>query len=117
MIEKILQDLISGIDGARAVIFLDGDGESIAQAGDANVDLKFLGAWKEIHLDHIKEITEKLGLGTVKAVLFSLEHGNELIVPVVEDYSLLLVLSPYAVVQDAMNGVQKAVEDLKKDIS
>jgi len=117
LIDKILQDLIAEVNGARAVIFLDGDGESIAQAGDSSVDLKFLGAWKEIHFDHIKEITEKLGLGTVQAVLFSLEHGNELIVPVVDEYSLLLVLSPYAGLPEAMSGVQKAIEGLKKDIS
>ena len=117
MIEKILEDMIATVSGARAVIFLDGDGESIAQAGDDSVDMKFLGAWKEIHLDHIREITEKLGLGTVRAVLFSLEHGNELIIPVVDEYSVLLLLSPYAGVQEAMGGAQRSIEELRKEIS
>lgn len=116
LIEKILQDLLAATPGAKSVIFLDGDGEAIAQAGDSEADMKMLGAWKEIHLDHIKEITERLGLGSVRAVLFSLDEGNELIVPVSGDYCLLLFLSSFAGMQEAMNGLKKSVEMLRKEI-
>lgn len=116
MIEEILRGLIVSVQGARAVIFLDGDGETIAQAGVAEKDMKLLGAWKEIHLDHIKEITERLGLGSVQAVLFSLDEGNELIVPVMGEYCLLLFLSAFASPLEAMTHLKKAVELLKQDI-
>lgn len=116
MIQTILDDLLAGIQGARAVIFLDGDGEAIAQAGNAEADLKLQGAWKEIHLDHIKEITQRLGLGSVRAVLFSLDEGNELIVPVKDEYCLLLFLSALAGPLEAMIHLKKAVELLKQDI-
>lgn len=116
LIEKILQDLLASVQGARAVIFLDGDGETIAQNGEAIVDMKLLGAWKEIHLDHIKEITQRLGLGSVQAVLFSLDEGNELIVPVSGDYCLLLFLSAFASPLEAMTHLKKAVELLRQDI-
>ena len=69
--------------------------------------MKLLGAWKEIHLDHIREITERLGLGTINAVLFSLDEGNELIVPVSGDYCLLLFLSTFANIHDAMAGLKR----------
>ena len=108
--------MISTIQGARAVIFLDGEGETISQSGTYGGDLKLLGAWKEIHLDHIREITERLGLGTINAVLFSLDEGNELVVPVSGDYCLLLFLSNFANIQDAMAGLQTAIKRLKKDI-
>lgn len=116
MLEQILNDLVTTAVGARAAIFLDGDGESIAQAGTTASDMKLLGAWKEIHLDSIKEITERLGLGSVDAVLFSLEEGSELIAPVAGDYCLLLFLSNYADIQDAMGKLKTAIELLQKEI-
>lgn len=116
LINQILQDLVGSINGARAVVFLDGDGESIAQSGDSLLDIKLVGAWKEIQFDQIKSIAERLKLGNVHAVLFSLDEGNELLMPVTEEYSLLLFLSAYANVQQAMEGLKKAIELLKKDI-
>ena len=116
MINKILEELVSSIQGAQAVIFLDGDGEAIAHAGNTAMDIKLSGAWKEIQLDHIKDIAGRLGLGNVRAVLFSLDEGNELIVPVAEEYCLLFFLSAYANIQEAMNGLKKAIELLKKEI-
>jgi predicted regulator of Ras-like GTPase activity (Roadblock/LC7/MglB family) len=116
MFTKILEDALSSISGARAIIFLDGEGETIALAGDTDVDLRFRGAWKEIHLDHIRAIAKRLGLGNVHAVLFSLDEGNELMVEVSGEYCLLLFLSSYTHIRDAMNGIKNAVEFLKKEM-
>jgi predicted regulator of Ras-like GTPase activity (Roadblock/LC7/MglB family) len=116
MLKQVLEELIASVNGARAVIFLDGEGESIAQAGDDTVDMRLLGAWKEIHLDHIRDIANRLKLGEIHAVLFSLDQGNELIVPVSGEYCLLLFLSTYSHVQDAMAGVKKTVDLLKKEV-
>lgn len=116
MIRQILENLVASAPGSKAAIFLDTEGESIAQAGETSIDIKLLGAWKEIHLDQIKEISGRLGLGNVHAVLFSLDEGNELIAPVGGEYCLLLFLSAYADVRLAIAGLKKAVELLKKDI-
>jgi predicted regulator of Ras-like GTPase activity (Roadblock/LC7/MglB family) len=116
LINQILEDLLRSAPGAKAVIFLDNEGESIAQVGDTSVDIKLLGAWKEIHLDHIKDISVRLGMGDVHAVLFSLEEGNELIAPVAGEYCLLLFLSSYADLGNAITELKKAVDRLKKDI-
>jgi len=116
VIDTIMNNLISSVNGAQAAIFLDGDGESISQVGTLDKDMQLLGAWKEIHLDRIKEISGRLGLGTVHAVLFSLEEGNELLAPVAGEYCILLFLSAYASPQDAMVELTKAIELLKQDI-
>ena len=116
MIDTILRDLIASVNGARAAIFLDGEGEAVSHAGETNMDLKLLGAWKEIHLDHIKEIANRLGLGNVSAVLFSQEDGNALIAPITGDYCLLLFLSSLSDVKDAIEKLKKALTLLKKDI-
>jgi predicted regulator of Ras-like GTPase activity (Roadblock/LC7/MglB family) len=116
MFNRILEDALSSISGARAIIFLDGDGETIALAGDPDVDIRFRGAWKEIHLDHIREIAKRLDLGNVHAVLFSLDEGNELMVEVSGEYCLLLFLSSYAHIRDAMQGIRSAVELLKREV-
>ena len=117
MLDQILNDLIASVKGASAAIFLDGDGEAIAQAGQMSRDIKLLGAWKEIHLDRIKEITNRLGLGMVNAVLFSLDEGNELIAPVMEDYCLILFMSSYTDIRLAMQELPRAIELIKKDIA
>lgn len=116
MIRQILDDLVSSVSGAQAAIFLDGDGESIAQAGNSAADMRLIGAWKEIQLDRIKEITGRLGLGGIQAVLFSRDEGNELVVPVLGDYCLLLFLSAYADLREARTGLKDAIDRLKKDI-
>jgi predicted regulator of Ras-like GTPase activity (Roadblock/LC7/MglB family) len=116
LIDQILKDLISSVNGAQAAIFLDGDGESIAQAGDAAVDMRLIGAWKELQLDRIKDISGRLGLGGIRAVLFSKDEGNELIVPIGGEYCLLLFLSVFANLQEAMAKVKYAMDLLEKDI-
>lgn len=116
MLDKILNDLLSAVKGASAAIFVDGDGEAVVQAGDTQRDIRLLGAWKEIHLDRIKEITAQLGLGSVQAVLFSLDEGNELIAPVGQDYCLILFMSSYSDIRQAMAEMMKSIELLKKDI-
>jgi len=117
VLDKILDDLIASVRGASAAIFVDGDGEAIVQAGETKKDIKLLGAWKEIHLDSIKEITGRLGLGTVQAVLFSHDQGNELMVPIAKDYCLLLFLSSFADLKLAMAELARSIELIKQDIA
>jgi hypothetical protein len=83
-------------------------------AGDATMDIKLIGAWKEIRFDRIKDISGRSGWDI--AVLFSLDEGNELVVPVAREYCLLLFLSAYANMQEAMTALTTAIELLKKDI-
>ena len=116
VLDQILNDMLKSVRGASAAIFLDGDGEAIVQAGENETDLRIMGAWKEIHLDRIKEITGRLKLGSVKAVLFSLDQGNELIAPVDPDYCLILFMSSFADVKQAMTELEKAIVLIKKDI-
>lgn len=116
MIKQILEDLVAEVNGAQAAIFLDGEGEAISQAGRRDIDAQLIGAWKEIELDRIKDISKRFKLGEVHAVLFSLDQLHELVVPVADEYCLLLFLSAYADLQDAMKGIKITVERLKDDI-
>ncbi len=116
MIDQILKDLITSVNGARAAIFLDGDGESIALAGETSVDMRLVGAWKELELDRLKAITGRLGLGGIHAVLFSKDDGNELVVPIGEEYCLLLFLSALSNLQEALARLKEAMKLLEKDI-
>lgn len=116
MLQEIVQSLVGSVNGARGAIFLDGDGESVVQCGTAVVDMRLLGAWQEIHFDRIRDITKRLGLGTVNAVLFSQEEGNALMVPVEGEYALLLFLSTFSDLQDALNKLRDAVAKLQVEI-
>ena len=116
MIKRILDDLVAAGNGVQAAIFLDGEGETIAQSGDRNFEVQMIGAWKELHLDRIKEISNRMKFGEVHAVFFSLDKGKELVVPVENEYCLVLLLSVYADFKVALNGAGSAIERLKKDI-
>lgn len=116
MLDQILQGALSTVRGSRAVIFLDGDGEAIAHAGGNAEDIKLLGAWKEIHLDQIRDSARRLGIGDVRAVFFSLEGGNELLVPVSGEYCLLVFLSAHAGVQEAMVKLKTVIGQLKREV-
>jgi predicted regulator of Ras-like GTPase activity (Roadblock/LC7/MglB family) len=116
LIKKIMNDLVVSVNGAQTAVFLDGDGETISQSGDQDIDVQLIGAWKEIELDRIRDVSKRLKLGDVRAVLFSLDQLNELMVPVEDEYCLLLLLSAYANIQDAMTGVKSTVERLKEEI-
>jgi predicted regulator of Ras-like GTPase activity (Roadblock/LC7/MglB family) len=117
LIKQILDDLVAAENEIQAAIFLDGEGETISQSGDRDADIQLIGAWKEIQLDRIKDISKRLKFGEVHAVFFSLEQGKELVVPVVDEYCLVLLLSVYADFRDALNRAKSAIERLKKDIS
>jgi predicted regulator of Ras-like GTPase activity (Roadblock/LC7/MglB family) len=116
LIKQILDEMVAEGSGVQAAIFLDGEGETIGQSGDRNVDIQMIGAWKEIHLDQIKDISKRLKLGAVHAVLFARDKGQELVVPVADEYCLVLILSVYANFRVALNEARSAVERLKKDI-
>jgi predicted regulator of Ras-like GTPase activity (Roadblock/LC7/MglB family) len=116
VLDQILKEFIAAVKGASAAIFVDGDGEAIVQAGETEKDLRLLGAWKELHLDRIKEITNQLGLGSVQAVLFSLDEGNELIAPVGQDYCLILFMSSYSDIRQAIVEMMKTIVLLQQEI-
>ena len=117
MIKRILDDLAGEGNVVQAAIFLDGEGETIAQSGERNFDVQLIGAWKEIHLDQIRDISKRLKFGEVQAVFISLDQGRELVVPVEDDYCLVLLLSVNADFRDALKRAGRAIERLKKDIS
>ena len=117
MLDRILGELVLAVRGASAALFLDGEGEMIARAGEAGIEIGLRGAWKEIHLDRIKEVSAGLHLGQVRAVLFSLDGGNELVTPVSQDYSLVLFLSPYSDLHQAMSETERAIDLILKDIA
>ena len=116
MIKRILDDLVAAENEVQAAIFLDGEGETISQSGDRDSDVQLIGAWREIQLDRIKDISKRLKFGEVHAVLYSLDQGKELVVPVADEYCLLLFLSANANFQDVLNGAGITIERLKKDI-
>lgn len=116
MIKEILDDLVVSVNGAQAALFLDGDGEAISQSGAKDLDLQLTGAWKEIQLDRIKDLSKNLGLGNVQAVMYSLDQRNELVIPVEDEYCLLLVLSAYATIQESLHRAKSDIERLKTEI-
>ncbi len=116
MIKQILDDLVAAEKGVQAAIFLDGEGETISQSGDRDIDLQLIGAWKEIQLDRIKDICRRLRFGEVRSVLYTLDQRSELVIPVEDEYCLLIFLSMYANFHVVLKEARNTIERLKKDI-
>jgi predicted regulator of Ras-like GTPase activity (Roadblock/LC7/MglB family) len=116
LIKQILDDLVEAVNGAQAALFLDGEGEAISQSGVQDIDVRLIGAWKEIQLDRIKDISKSLMHGDVRAVMYSLDQRNELVIPVGDEYCVLLILSVYATIQESLHGAKSGLERLNREI-
>jgi len=109
-----LRNLLNGVPGVLAVVFVDGEGECIDYYGDVDpFDLKIAGAQLAPMHD---EVARRLG-GFLGAPLVHLrgERASYLYVPVSVDYYLVALLSAYASWWEALDDVTAARDDLRKE--
>jgi len=91
-IEKIISKLMEQLPDALGAILVDWEGEAIAfssrmDAGDDDFALKVVGAHNGLILSQLRACMS----ATVEEVVVATSARTTLIVPVTEDYSLILV--------------------------
>ena len=91
--QGVFERLLAGIPGARGAILVDWEGEAVAQAGRMDdFDLQVIGAHQGVILQHLRAAVARLGRERLRELVISSVGGQTLMLPVTDEYCLVLAL-------------------------
>lgn len=110
--EYVLAELLSRVEGALGVLFLDWEGEAVDVLGSTGSihDIKVLGAYQGIFLAQLRGHCDALGLGSCRELGLRIGSETFLTRPLPEGYYLTLILGEDALVGRARREMDHAVE-------
>lgn len=90
--KKLLREMLERVPGAQGAILVDWEGEAVDQVSLIDdFQLKLMGAHKGIILEHLRQAVTRASGGLLREISILTDRGQMLILPVTEDYFLLLV--------------------------
>ncbi len=112
----ILNDLIAGVEGATAVVFLDEEGEAVdvVTRGLEPADVRLSGAYLGIALRQLERTLDMAGLGTPVTVQVAQGPNHVYLSTLPDGYFLLLVQRRPALVGRARLRLERAAQDLSQ---
>jgi predicted regulator of Ras-like GTPase activity (Roadblock/LC7/MglB family) len=112
----LLNRLLEDIPGAVGAIITDWEGEAVDQvARISEYEIKVLGAHKGIILNLLREALSRIDSGQLEEVLIRTQQGKTLIVPLNQDYFLVLSLRPEALAGRAAYKMHRCVAELRSE--
>ncbi len=113
---KRLGQLLEDVPGAVGAIIIDWEGESVGQVTRADEDeIKVLGAHSGIILGMVRDVLSRTAGGDLEEVIIRAEHDKIMMLPLTEDYLLILQLQPSAIAARAAYRMKLCVADLRDD--
>lgn len=112
--DDILRPVL-GAPGARAVTFLDPQGQEIASVGDSEL-LETLGAYHSVWTTELGRAAVEGGLGEVTEADFDFEAGRVLATPVKDGYFVLTLFGRDGVPSVARPALAAACMRLSAEI-
>jgi predicted regulator of Ras-like GTPase activity (Roadblock/LC7/MglB family) len=113
----ILADLLARIPGGLGAILVDWEGEAVDQAGVIDdYELKVIGAHKGLILGNLRRAVARVEGNRLQEVAITTEQVQTLILPVNEDYCLVLALEKGEAYGRALFEAQRCLEKLKQEI-
>lgn len=92
-LKTILNDILTQIPGALGTILIDWEGEAVEQVSRMDdFHLKVLGAHCGIILENLRRAAQRLGGDEVEELVVRARTLSILVVPVTQDYFLVLTL-------------------------
>ncbi|WP_020676680.1 roadblock/LC7 domain-containing protein [Geopsychrobacter electrodiphilus] len=114
----LLQEMLDRLPGAQGAIIADWEGEAVDQVARIDdFEIKVLGAHKGIILTRLRETLHRLDGGELEEVLIQYENAKVLIVPLNEDYFLVLTIDPDEMVGKAAFELRRCAVRLRLEIS
>lgn len=115
--KKILSDLLASLPGGLGAILVDWEGEAVDQSGIIDeYDLKVIGAHKGLILTNLRQAVARAEGNQLQEIIITTERLQTLILPVDEDYFLVLTLGNGHGFGRARFEARRAVEKLRKEI-
>ena len=111
--KPILQQLLAGMPDALGAIIVDFEGEAVDQVATiAEDDLKVLAAHNGIILSLLRAAAERVAGAQPEEVIIRTAQGRVLILPLAEDYLLLVQLQRDALVARALGRMRACAAQL-----
>jgi len=118
-LDRILEDLVESVPGARAAVLADWEGEAVVSytSGEqTDYEIKFVGAHHGILLERAREMIKRLSLGNTREISFVMDRFNVITAPVNSEYYLVLTMAPRSAPAMARMSMRKAMTEIERDI-
>ena len=113
-----LSALVQSVPGALGAILADWEGEAVDQVSRMDdYQLKVIGAHKGVILTNLREVVKRLQGDSLREILITTEKNQTLILPVTDDYFLVLLLEKEGLLGRALFEARRCLEILKKEIA
>lgn len=113
----LLKTLVERVPGAQGAIIADWEGESVEHVGIMDdYDLKVIGAHKGVILQNMRDVVDRLG-DDLKEIVITTRQAQTLIMPVTEDYYLVLTLDRSDMLGRALLEARRCIQALYQEIA
>jgi predicted regulator of Ras-like GTPase activity (Roadblock/LC7/MglB family) len=114
--QKILDELVRSILGARGAMLLDANGERVVESGAKDHRDRLIGAYQGIGLSIAHKTTERYRMGRVAGIHCRYANGHVILRPLKDGYYLVLALEPGAPAGLAFTLSAAAAERLNEEL-
>jgi len=115
--KKILSDLLENLPGGLGAIVVDWEGEAVDQVGVIDdYELKVIGAHKGLILNNLRQAVARAEGNQLQEIAITTEQVQTLILPVDEDYFLVLTLQNGDAYGRALFEARRCLDKLRKEI-
>lgn len=116
--QKILADLLDRLPDAQGAILADWEGEAVDQVSRiGDYEIKVIGAHKGIILTNMRQAMRDLGSDTLEEIIVTTERSQTLILPVTQDYYLVLSLPRNEAFGRALFEARRTIARLRHEIA
>ncbi|MBE0500463.1 MAG: roadblock/LC7 domain-containing protein [Desulfuromonadales bacterium] len=115
--KQTLENLIERVPGALGAIFADWEGEAVDQVSRiGDYELKVIGAHKGIILTNMRLAMRDLESDILEEIVVTTERCQTLILPVTQDYYLVLTLKRSEMLGRALFEARRTIAILRNEI-
>lgn len=114
----ILGGLVDSVAGANGALLADWEGEAVDQATSLDVyRLQVIGAHTGVILTHVREVLRRLAGGEPKEFVIAAKRMRIVILPVTQEYFLVLTLDRDAALGRALFEARRCARRLRDEIN
>ncbi len=114
----ILTELVQKVPGALGAVLADWEGEAIDQVACIDdYELRVVGAHKGIILSNLREVVRRLEGDCLREIVITAEKNQTLVLPITEEYFLVLVLERRAILGRALFEGRRCLSRLHAEIA
>jgi len=115
--KKILGELLDSLPNGLGAILVDWEGEAVDQVGIIDdYELKVIGAHKGLILTNLRQAVARVEGNQLQEIAITTEQVQTLILPVDEDYFLVLAMQKGEAYGRAVFEAGRCLEKLKQEI-